>query len=68
MAEVLEILNDGHWHSIDDIRAKTNLNAKQSKKIIEFLKAYEFVAVDQKQNRVKIKETVRKFLTQKVTS
>jgi predicted transcriptional regulator len=68
MAEVLEILNDGHWHSIDDIRAKTNLNAKQSKDVIEFLHTYEFVALDQKQNRVRIKETVRKFLTQKVTS
>jgi predicted transcriptional regulator len=68
MAEVLEILNDGHWHSADEIRTKTNLNAKQSKKIIEFLNTYEFVAVDREKNRVKIKETVRKFLTQKATS
>ena len=68
IAEVLEILHDGHWHQIDDIRVGTNLNAGQSKKIIEFLNAYEFVTVDQKKNRVKLKEAVRKFLTPKATS
>ena len=68
MAEVLEILDDGHWHLISEVQTGTNLNASQSKEIIEFLKAYEFVAVDEKKNRVKLKEAVRKFLTQEVTS
>jgi predicted transcriptional regulator len=68
MAEVLEILDDGHWHLMSDVQTETNLNASQSKEIIEFLKAYEFVTVDQKKNRVKLKEAVRKFLTQEVTS
>jgi predicted transcriptional regulator len=51
MAEVLEILDDGHWHLISELQTETNLNASQSKKIIEFLKAYEFVTVDQKKSR-----------------
>jgi len=68
MAEVLEILDDGRWHRISDVQTGTNLNASQSKEIIEFLKAYEFVAVDEKKNRVKLKEAVRKFLAQEVTS
>jgi predicted transcriptional regulator len=68
MAEVLEILDDGHWHLIGELQNETNLDASQSKKIIEFLKAYEFVTVDQKKSRVKLKESVRKFLTQEVTS
>jgi predicted transcriptional regulator len=68
MAEVLEILDDGHWHLISEVQTETNLNASQSKKIIEFLKAYEFVTVDHKKSRVKLKESVRKFLTQEVTS
>ncbi len=62
------MLDDGHWHQIDDIQVEARLNASQSKKIIEFLKAYEFVTVDQKKKRVRLKEAVRKFLTQKVTS
>jgi len=68
MAEILEILDDGRWHLISDLQTGTNLNANQSKEIIEFLKAYEFVAVDQKKDRVKLKEAVRKFLAQEVTS
>ena len=68
MAEVLEILDDGRWHLISDVQTGTNLNASQSKEIIEFLNAYEFVAVDEKKNRVKLKEAVRKFLAQEVTS
>lgn len=68
MAEVLEILDDGRWHLISDVQTGTNLNASQSKEIIEFLKAYEFVTVDEKKNRVKLKEAVRKFLAQEVTS
>jgi predicted transcriptional regulator len=68
MAEVLEILDDGHWHLISELQTETSLNANQSKKIIEFLQAYEFVTFDQKKSRVKLKESVRKFLTQEVTS
>jgi predicted transcriptional regulator len=68
MAEVLEILDDGRWHLISEVQTGTNLNASQSKEIIEFLNAYEFVAVDEKKNRVKLKEAVRKFLAQEVTS
>ena len=68
MAEVLEILDDGRWHLISDVQTGTNLNASQSKEIIEFLNAYEFVAVDEKKNRVKLKEAVREFLAQEVTS
>ncbi len=67
MAEILEMLNDGRWHLISDVEAKMNLNASQSKEIIKFLKTYEFVSVDQK-NRVKLKEAVREFLSQGVTS
>ena len=68
MAEVLEILDDGHWHQIDELQTETNLNMSQSEKLLEFLKEYEFVTVDQRKSRVKLKESVRKFLTQEVTS
>jgi Mn-dependent DtxR family transcriptional regulator len=67
MAEILEMLNDGRWHLISDVEARMNLSASQSKEIIEFLKTYEFVAVDER-NRVKLKEAVREFLAQEATS
>jgi hypothetical protein len=61
------MLNDGQWHLISDVEARMNLNASQSKEIMEFLKTYEFVVVDEK-NRVKLKRAVREFLAQGVTS
>ena len=67
IAEVLEILNDGQWHSIDEIRLKAKLDESQSKKITEFLSEYAFITVDTDKNRVKLKGTVRKFLAQKAT-
>lgn len=68
IAEVLRILDDGRWHSIDEIEHKAKLNSSQSKKITEFLNRYDFVTVNDDRNRVKLKEAARRFLTQKATS
>jgi hypothetical protein len=65
---VLEILGDGEWHSIDEVREEMGLNEDQVKRITEFLSEYEFIAVDNSKNRMKIKEAVRSFLLQPVTS
>jgi len=62
IADVLEILNDGQWHSIDEIKLKAKLDEIQSKKITEFLNEYDFITVDDDKNKLKIKEAVRKFL------
>lgn len=64
VAEVLEILSDGNWHTLEEVRRKMNLNRNQIQQIVGFLKEYEFVAVDETQKRMRIEETVRKFLTQ----
>jgi hypothetical protein len=65
---VLEILGDGEWHPIDEVRKEMGLNEDQVKRITKFLSEYEFVAVDNSKNRMKIKEAVRSFLLQPVTS
>jgi DNA-binding IclR family transcriptional regulator len=67
VAEVLEILNDGNWHTLEEVRRKMNLNRNQIQQIAGFLKEYEFVAIDETQKRMRIEETVRKFLTQEAT-
>ena len=66
--EILEILGDGEWHTIDDVRKEMGLSANQLKRIMEFLSEYEFIAVDNSKKRMKIKEAVRSFLLQPVTS
>jgi DNA-binding IclR family transcriptional regulator len=68
IAEVLEILSDGEWHSIDEVRKEMGLNEDQVKRITEFLSEYEFISVDNSKSRMRIKEAVRSFLLQPVTS
>lgn len=53
---------------IDEVRSKMRLSANQIKRITEFLCEYEFTAVDKTKSRLKLKDTVREFLSQTATS
>ncbi|HYB68508.1 MAG TPA: hypothetical protein VEC97_03085 [Candidatus Acidoferrales bacterium] len=68
IAEILEILSDGEWHTLDDVRKEMRLNENQVKRITEFLSEYEFITVDNSKSKMKIKEAVRSFLLQPATS
>ena len=67
VAKILEILSDGNWHPLEEIRRKMNLNRNQIQQISGFLREYEFVTLDETQKRMRIEETARKFLTQEAT-
>ncbi len=68
IAKILDILDDGQWHSIKDINLAAKLNDSQSKAITKFLSFYDFIKLDEEKKKVKLKETARKFLTQSATS
>ena len=68
IAGVLEILNDGKWHTLEEVQRKMNLNRNQIQHIAWFLKEYQFVIMDETKNKIRIEETVRKFLTQETTA
>jgi hypothetical protein len=68
IAEVLEILTDGEWHGLDDIRKRTKLRKHQVLQIIGFLEDYKFIMAKETKKEIKLKETVRKFLTQGATA
>lgn len=68
IAGVLEILNDGKWHTLEGIRREMNLNKNQIQQIAGFLEEYEFAAIDETKKKMKIEEAVRKFLAQEATS
>jgi len=53
---------------VDEVRGEMGLSANQMKRITEFLSEYGFIAVDSSKKRMKIKEAVRCFLLQPVTS
>lgn len=67
IAKALEYLKDGQWHTIEEMREKMRLNQAQIQQIITFLGEYNFITINQAEKKVKIEETIRRFLTQTVT-
>jgi len=68
IAEVLEMLEDGRWHTLKEIREKIKLSENKIQQIVEFLKGYGFVLMDEEKGWVKLDETVKEFLRQTATS
>lgn len=68
IAEILEIINDGEWHTIEEMQLKTKLTKSHIQKIVRFLKEYNFLIVDEKGNKIKLEESARKFLIQTTKS
>jgi DNA-binding IclR family transcriptional regulator len=68
MARALEILVDGKWHALKEIKQKTELNKNQIKQVIEFLERYGFISVDKMARKIRLDKSVEKFLAQDSTS
>ncbi|RLI41132.1 hypothetical protein DRO59_07725 [Candidatus Bathyarchaeota archaeon] len=68
IAEVLEMLEDGRWHTLKEIREKIKLSENKIQRIVEFLKGYGFVLMDEEKGWIKLDETVKEFLRQTATS
>ncbi|MCD6431290.1 hypothetical protein J7L33_01105, partial [Candidatus Bathyarchaeota archaeon] len=68
IAEVLEMLEDGRWHTLKEIREKIKLSENKIQQIVEFLKGYGFVLMDEEKGWIKLDETVKEFLRQTATS
>ena len=63
----LEILGDGKWHGIEELRLMLELNDHEFQEITTFLSKYDFANIDEKKRRVKINRDFRKLLAQTVT-
>jgi DNA-binding IclR family transcriptional regulator len=68
MARALEILVDGKWHALKEIKQKTELNKNQIKQVIEFLERYGFISVDKMARKIRLDKSFEKFLAQNSTS
>lgn len=68
IAGVLEILGDGEWHTLELIRRRMELNRNQVQQVAAFLEKYEFVTIDETRKKIRVKEAVKKFLMQQITS
>ncbi|MBE0520636.1 hypothetical protein IBX35_06315 [Candidatus Bathyarchaeota archaeon] len=68
MAKTLEILVDGKWHALKEIKQKTELNKNQIQQVIEFLERYGFISVDKMARKIRLDKSVEKFLAEDSTS
>jgi len=68
MARALEILVDGKWHALKEIKQKTKLNRNQIQQVIEFLERYGFISVDKMAKKIRLDKSVEKFLAKNSTS
>jgi len=64
IARTLEILNDGKWHTLKEIKQKTKLNKNQIQQVIDFLEGYGFISVDKMARKIRLDKSAEKFLTQ----
>ncbi len=60
--EILELLKDSQWHSLDEIRAQVSLSEDKLKEIIRFLEEQEFISIDKNKMRAKISPLGLTFL------
>ena len=67
IVNALEILKDGKWHTLAEIRQKLGINEEQIKRTTEFLTEYEFVISDEEKKRIKLNRDAKKFLANTAT-
>jgi len=62
---VIEFLaTDKAWHTLDEIAQNTALPAEEITEILDFLATVQFISLNDEGKRVKIKESLDRFLTQ----
>jgi hypothetical protein len=68
ITEILDLLSDGQWHEIREIKEKMKLKERRIQQIVAFLKEYDFILVEETKKAVKIEAAAREFLAQKASS
>ena len=61
---VLEVLGDGKWHGIEELRQQTDLTSEEMTEVAEFLGKYGFAELDDSNSRVKINRAFKRILAQ----
>lgn len=64
---ILELLNDGKWHRIEELFLSSGLNEPKFQEITGFLNKYSFVVVDEETKKIKVNSDFRRLLVQPIT-
>lgn len=60
--EVVDLIKNGQWHTLEDIINKAKLPKPKTNKILEFLANYNFIDLDNEHKKVKASPSLTKFL------
>jgi uncharacterized protein YutD len=64
----LDVLSDGRWHVLEEIRQRVKVDDAQLQRITDFLKEYDFIVKDEAENRIKLNKIVQEFLAETATA
>ncbi|MFH1131259.1 MAG: hypothetical protein V1754_07980 [Pseudomonadota bacterium] len=64
---ILEVLGDGKWHGIEELRQQMDFTSEEMREIATFLGKYGFAEIDDANHRVKINPAFKKILAQNIT-
>jgi len=59
---ILRLLENGKWHNLKDIEKETQLEGFKVENITRFLASYNFVKLDEVEQKVKLDPPTNKFL------
>jgi hypothetical protein len=63
---ILNILQDGKYRQIEDIRIEINAGNFEMQKILTFLNKFEFIEI-YKNEKIKTKQSFRRIISQEIT-
>ena len=67
VTKILEILGDGKWHEMEEIRMQMSLNGAEMREIAEFLCRYDLAKTDESCRKVRVTRDFQKILVETAT-
>jgi DNA-binding IclR family transcriptional regulator len=59
---ILELLDDGRFHALDELQEETQLNENKTRAIVAFLTEYGFAETNKRNDKVRISKAAKKLL------
>ena len=56
------MLSDGQWHTVEEIQKRVKVHSNHIQRVIEFLKTYDLIVIDDLEKKIKLSKMTRKFL------
>jgi len=60
--EILELLNDGKWHSLSEVVEKSRLSEFKAETVMGFLAEYHFIQLDRERKKARLTPPALSFL------